>query len=245
MSRCYGILPMAGKGKRIQPIAFSKELYPVVYRGRHFAVSEFSIKAMLKARVDEIRLVINPDKLDIVKYYAKYKAPIAMYFNRSRNQPESCLFPIKTMDLEDICLYGLPDTIFQPNDGFMKLRRVLERGADVAIGLFKVEDGTKFDSVALDKKNRVLAIKPKYHPPALSQYIWGIWGAKVKALLKLKRVIDQQKPKKGEEKILGVGLGDLAKDKTLKVMGVKLSKFYLDIGTASAVLEVQQSLKDA
>jgi len=243
--RCYGILPMAGKGKRIQPIAFSKELYPVVYRGKHYAVSEFSIKAMLKAKVDEIRLVINPEKLDIVKYYAKYKAPIAMYFNKSRNQPESCLFPIKTMQSDDICLFGLPDTIFKPKDGLVKVRQALAAGADMALGLFWVEDGTKFDSVLLDNQNRVLQIKPKYHPPPLSHYIWGIWGAKVKTLWELKKVIAKQKVSKGQERILGVGLGEIAQNKKFKVVGIKLGNFYVDIGSASAALEVQQLMKEA
>jgi UTP-glucose-1-phosphate uridylyltransferase len=32
VNKIIGVLPMAGYGKRIQPIGFSKELYPIPYK---------------------------------------------------------------------------------------------------------------------------------------------------------------------------------------------------------------------
>lgn len=232
--KCYGILPMAGKGSRMQPIAFSKELYPMVYKKRHFAISEFSIRAMLKANVDEIKLVIHPDKLDIAKYYSRYNTLISIYFYQSPSLPESCLFPIKSLDDEDICLFGLPDTLFSPFDGYQKLRKQLEQGVDICLGLFKVDDASQFDSVEVDHQGRVRGVLVKKSPP-LSDWIWGIWGANVKTLKLLKKEIAKQRYKKG--RLLGKGFHSLAQNKKVIFKALKLGKEYFDIGTIDAIVK--------
>ena len=70
----WGIIPAAGQGTRIQPLAFSKELLPVGHRRtgeleRPRAVSEYLVERMLAAGVDRICMVIAPDKTDILGYY--------------------------------------------------------------------------------------------------------------------------------------------------------------------------------
>src|SRR3954467_8959405 len=70
----WGIIPAAGIGSRIQPLAFSKELLPVGSRfvdgsERPKAVSEYVVERMLAAGVTKLCFVISPGKPDIVKYY--------------------------------------------------------------------------------------------------------------------------------------------------------------------------------
>src|SRR5256885_9366798 len=70
----WGIIPAAGRGSRIQPLAFSKELLPVgscIARGqeRPRAVSEYLVERMLLAGADKICFVISPYKSDIIDYY--------------------------------------------------------------------------------------------------------------------------------------------------------------------------------
>lgn len=241
--KIYGVLPMAGKGSRIQPIGFPKELYPVVYGRRHFAVSEFSVHSMLLAGVDEIKLVVNPTKMEIAKYYSSFNhgSLVGVYFFDSPSLPESCLFPIDGMHDDDICLFGLPDTIFAPSDGYQKVREALENGADMCLGLFEVEDGSKFDSVKLDENNTVLRVKVKQSPP-LSNFIWGIWGAKVSFLKELRDVIKRQK--KAKEKLLGVGFDTLLKKKKYVCKGVHIGNQYFDIGTIDAVINAHKVIND-
>src|SRR2546421_12707625 len=70
----WGIVPAAGSGTRIQPLAFSKELLPVGSRfdggsERPRAVSEYLVERMLAGGATKICFVIAPGKSDILQYY--------------------------------------------------------------------------------------------------------------------------------------------------------------------------------
>ena len=70
----WGIIPAAGQGSRIQPLAFSKELLPVgvAHDGdaeRPCAVSEYLIERMMCAGADKLAFIVRPGKSDIVNYY--------------------------------------------------------------------------------------------------------------------------------------------------------------------------------
>src|SRR5213592_3627287 len=70
----WGIIPAAGIGSRIQPLAFSKELLPVGGRidgatERPRAVSEYLVERLLRAGADKLCFVIAPGKSDILEYY--------------------------------------------------------------------------------------------------------------------------------------------------------------------------------
>jgi dTDP-glucose pyrophosphorylase len=241
--KIIGILPMAGKGSRLQPIAFSKELYPVSFKSKHFAISEFNIRAMMKANVQEIKLVVHPTKLDIAKYYAESKYPTSIYFYSSKSLPESCLFPLNAMHDDDLCLFGLPDTLFSPADGFKKIRNELENGYDLVLGTFKVEDASKYDSVGFDPDTgKVKGIIVKKSPP-LSEWIWGIWGANVRTLKLLKKEINQQRVGRSE-KLLGVGFNSLVTNPNVKAKALCLGNHFFDIGTMDAVVKIQRVINN-
>ena len=70
----WGIVPAAGRGTRIQPLAFSKELLPVGSRRdegveRPCAVSEYLLDRMVAAGATKLCFVIAPGKSDILAYY--------------------------------------------------------------------------------------------------------------------------------------------------------------------------------
>ena len=69
----WGIIPAAGKGTRIQPLAFSKELLPVcgntngLHRPR--AVSDYLVERLVLGGVIGVLFLISPGKSDILEYY--------------------------------------------------------------------------------------------------------------------------------------------------------------------------------
>src|SRR5690349_3408986 len=72
--RMWGIVPAAGSGTRIQPLAFSKELLPVGSRldgatERPRAVSEYLVERMVIGGASKICFVIAPGKGVILEYY--------------------------------------------------------------------------------------------------------------------------------------------------------------------------------
>ena len=73
----WGIIPAAGRGSRIQPLAFSKELLPVGSRSdkgfdRPCAVSEYLIERLILGGADKICFVISAGKSDILEYYGDH-----------------------------------------------------------------------------------------------------------------------------------------------------------------------------
>src|SRR6266567_7892353 len=70
----WGIIPAAGSGTRIQPLAFSKELLPVGGRldgavERPRAISEYLVDRMMTGGANKLCFVIAPGKSDILEYY--------------------------------------------------------------------------------------------------------------------------------------------------------------------------------
>ena len=70
----WGIIPAAGRGSRIQPLAFSKELLPVGSRvdgGANAPArsANICVERMILGGADKICFVISPGKSDILEYY--------------------------------------------------------------------------------------------------------------------------------------------------------------------------------
>jgi len=170
-----GIVPAAGAGSRIQPLAFSKELLPVgsrIDRGveRPRAVSEYLVDRMILGGADRLCFVIAPGKSDILEYYGGGACSAHIAFT-VQPRPAGlcdalfCALPLARPD--DFVLIGLPDTIWFPEDGLRALG-----DAPLSFLLFPVERPELFDAVRTDRGGRVLEIQVKQPNPA-SGWIWG------------------------------------------------------------------------
>lgn len=90
----WGIVPAAGAGSRIQPLAFSKELLPVGSRlegeaERPRAVSEYLVERMVLGGADHICFVIAPGKSDILEYYGSRAVSAHISFT-VQQRPAGC-----------------------------------------------------------------------------------------------------------------------------------------------------------
>ncbi|HEX7062849.1 MAG TPA: sugar phosphate nucleotidyltransferase, partial [Woeseiaceae bacterium] len=171
----WGIIPAAGAGNRIQPLAFSKELLPVGSRiegeaERPRAVSEYLVERMLAAGATKLCFVISPGKSDILSYYDGSIGSADVVYVVQPRPAGLCdaLFRASALVAPDEpVLVGLPDTIWFPVDGFARLP-----GDHLSFLLFPVERPELFDAVLTDATGRVTEIRVKHQEPG-SSWIWG------------------------------------------------------------------------
>jgi glucose-1-phosphate thymidylyltransferase len=175
----WGIIPAAGLGSRIQPLAFSKELLPVGSRfvdgvERPKAVSEYVVERMLAAGVDKLCFIISPNKPDIVRYYgSEYVSEHGRAQVCYMVQPQAaglCDAIFRALPLvreREPVLVGLPDTVWFPLGGYGALV-----GEALSFLLFPVREPQLFDAVVCDADDRVREIQVKQEQPS-THWVWG------------------------------------------------------------------------
>jgi glucose-1-phosphate thymidylyltransferase len=170
----WGVVPAAGRGSRIQPLAFSKELLPVGSRTdgateRPCAVAEYLVERLILGGADKICFVISPGKSDILEYFGdRYdSARLAYVVQPDASGLCDAVFRAATVvgDREDVVV-GLPDTVWFPKSALGALPP-----ADLSFLLFPVEHPELFDAVVLDGE-QVKEIQVKKRN-ASSSWIWG------------------------------------------------------------------------
>jgi glucose-1-phosphate thymidylyltransferase len=171
----WGIVPAAGSGTRIQPLAFSKELLPVGSRfddgvERPRAVSEYLVERMVLGGADKIAFVIAPGKCDILQYYGNRFGDAAMMYvvqPRPGGLCDAVFRAVPFVHPSEPVIVGLPDTVWFPEDALRALP-----DDQLSFLLFPVERPEFFDAVITDDANRVREIQVK-RPNAESRWIWG------------------------------------------------------------------------
>jgi dTDP-glucose pyrophosphorylase len=171
----WGVIPAAGKGSRIQPLAFSKELLPVGSRleegtERPLAVSEYLVERMIAGGANRICFVVSPGKTDILEYYGSkiYSADVCYTVQTQPLGLCDALFHALPFIAEgEQILFGLPDTVWFPEEGFTFL-------ADGALSflLFPVDRPEFFDAVTTGDDGLVEEIQVK-HPNPSTNWVWG------------------------------------------------------------------------
>jgi glucose-1-phosphate thymidylyltransferase len=225
----WGIIPAAGAGTRIQPLAFSKELLPVGSRRdgnmeKPRAVSEYLVERMILGGSTKICFVISPGKSDIMTYYGAGLDSVHICYTVQPKPSGLCdaIFrPLPLIDPADQVLVGLPDTIWFPAGGLTKL------GNDgLSFLLFPVDHPEFFDSVQMDSKGRVQQIQVK-QANAGSKWIWGAFkmpGSVLRDLFSLWCDRDRSDEYIGTLVNAYIEAGG-------KVRGIAAGEAYVDVGT--------------
>ncbi len=171
----WGIVPAAGRGSRIQPLAFSKELLPVGSRldggnERPCAVSEYLLERMIAGGATKICFVISPGKSDILAYYGSGFGGVPTAYVVQPSSSGLCDAVFRAVPLvapDEPVLVGLPDTIWFPASGFAELPN--DR---LSFLLFPVSRPEFFDSVVCAEDGAIREIQVK-RKDAASNWIWG------------------------------------------------------------------------
>lgn len=237
----WGVIPAAGNGTRIQPLAFSKELLPLggrwEERERPRAVSEYLVERMIRGGADKICFVISPGKSDIMEYYGCGRVPdAAMAFVC---QPEAvglcdAIFraaPVIAPD--EPVLVGLPDTIWFPEDALAALP-----DDTLSFLLFPVEEPRFFDAVVTDAEGRVEEIQVK-SPQARSHWIWGAFKMPGRVFHEL-HAFWRNRPEPDEYvgTLINAWLAQGG-----EAVGVRAGDSYVDVGTLDGYRDAMQRLR--
>jgi dTDP-glucose pyrophosphorylase len=234
----WGIIPAAGMGSRIQPLAFSKELLPVgSHRNggseRPRAVSEYLIDRMIQGGVNKLCFVISPGKSDIVNYFGGDVLSATVFYAVQPRPAGLCDAIFRALPLiqpdEEVCI-GLPDTIWFPENALSQLPNGV-----LSLLLFPVEHPEHFDAVITDERNEVSEVQVK-SAHAATKWIWGALKMPGSVLAELYAIWrDTQDEYLGTLINAYLGRGGRA-------CGYKAGESYVDVGTLNGYREALRLL---
>ncbi len=225
----WGIIPAAGVGSRIQPLAFSKELLPVGSRceldiERPRAVSEYLVERMITGGATNLCFVISPGKMDIVQYFGSRIGQTHICYVVQSQPAGLCDAVFQAVPLitpREQVLVGLPDTVWFPENAFM----FLPDGA-LSFLLFHVSKPQLFDAVLTDEKDQVKEIRVKQPDPG-TQWVWGAFKLTGEILADLHRLWSTHQPR---DEYLGT-LVNAYLAQGGSALGVRHGEEYVDVGT--------------
>jgi dTDP-glucose pyrophosphorylase len=183
----WGIIPAAGIGSRIQPLAFSKELLPVGSRleagiEHPRAAGEYLVERMIRGGATKICFVISPSKSDIIEYFAGVLGDVRFAYVVQELPSGLCDAIFQALPLlapDEPVLVGLPDTIWFPDDALARLP-----DDRLSFLCFPVAEPQHFDAVLSDPAGRISEIQVK-HPAPQSHWVWGAFKLPARTLSEL------------------------------------------------------------
>ena len=237
----WGIIPAAGNGTRIQPLAFSKELLPVGSRldeggtERPRAVSEYLIERMVRGGASKICIVISPWKSDILQYYGAAVGDVDFAYVCQAGAVGLCDAIFRALPViprDEPVIVGLPDTIWFPADALQMLP-----DDRLSFLLFPVERPALFDAVVTNAQGRVEEIEVK-SAAARTNWIWGAFkmpGATLHALHAL--WIERER----RDEYIGTLVNAWLRAGG-EAWGVQAGESYVDVGTINGYREAMRLL---
>ncbi len=251
-TKLFGLIPAGGKGSRLAPFPCPKELFPIGYQDyevngkvqrRPKVVSQYLIENILRAGAQRLSIIVSEGKGDIMKYYGdghRFGTNITyLYQEEPRGMPEALMLANGWCDDADTIIFGMPDTIIEPDNAFVDLLAYHQQSnADLTLGLFKTDLPQKFGMVAIDDDNNVLYTidKPKESDLTL---MWGCacWNRSFNDLI---REHIHANENNSRENVLG-DVFNLALERKMNVKGLEIKGGqYIDIGTSD---ELDAALK--
>lgn len=240
----WGIVPAAGRGSRIQPLAFSKELLPVGSRTlndtqRPCAVSEYLLERMIRGGADKICFVIGAGKSDILEYFGGQFGGADLAYVVQPQPAGLCDAVFRARALvapSDTVAIGLPDTVWFPDHGLAALP-----DDKLSFLLFPVQRPEQFDAVVLaDDQLHVTEIRVKQPDPG-THWIWGAFKMPGAVLHEL-HCLWQQRNERDEYfgTLINAYLANGG-----EALGIRAGEAYVDVGTLQGYRAAMLMLSEA
>lgn len=186
---------------------------------------DYLVDRMRVGGCTRLRVVTRPEKEDVIAHAKQLHAEVVLGYPPSVS--ESFLAGMEGLAEEDIVLIGFPDTLWEPEDGYLPLVRAVDDGCDVALGLFRIasSDLERSDVVVFAEDGGIAGIDVKPQRPR-SEWIWGCAAGRAQTWTGLHRA---EWP--GD-------YIDLLCREGRYVCGFGLSEVWLDVGTKDALQRV-------
>lgn len=190
MTSFVGLIPAAGLGSRLAPLAYAKELLPITYvreeEGlRPIPVIEASLRQLRNAGVGKCAVIVSDRKPELLRYLGESGLDIA-FIPQPRADGLAAAAALAEFWLRDAnaCLL-LPDTVVRPADALAKLRAAFEsEKADLALGVFPTNRPLELGPVRFDSAMRVTEVQDKPAATDLANsWAMAVWGPRFTALL--------------------------------------------------------------
>jgi glucose-1-phosphate thymidylyltransferase len=258
-----GVLPVGGRGVRIEPLPCSKEIFPIGFHRadgadglRPKAVSHYLLEKMRIAGVRKAYFILRQGKWDIPSYFgdgAMVDMNLGYLMMRLPFGAPYTLDQAYSFVRHSVVVFGFPDIVFEGDDAFVKLLDRLDATeANVVLGLFPVKSPWTMDMIELGNNDEVRSIVIK--PPATDlEYGWiiAVWTSVFteflhEHLLSLQRRLGQDSttspPHQSE---LSVGhVFQAALQAGLRFQAVRFpNQSFVDIGTAQNLEKAVYDLK--
>jgi glucose-1-phosphate thymidylyltransferase len=251
MAGLVGLLPAAGLAKRLAPMPCSKEIFPVgllesktgdIVEYRPKPVGLYLIERMINAGVERVFVILNKEKWDILRYFgngSSFGVPIAYLVQESISGMPDALNQAYPWIQMDTVLFGMPDTIFEPDDSLqILLSDHRSNNADVTLGLFPTKKPERFGMVSYDQNH---FMKYTVDKPLCTElkYMWGIgcWGPVFSRFM-------MDKLKSAPSSHTEIVLGDVFQAALDEGLSVRVTLFehgeYIDIGNLDDLTHVIQ-----
>jgi glucose-1-phosphate thymidylyltransferase len=169
-----GLVPAAGRAKRLAPLPCSKELYPIGFarkgengEPRAKVVGEYLFDKFRNAHIHKAILIIRNGKWDIPAYFGDGQIvgmDLAYVVIAESCGPPDTIDRAYPFAAKKRIAFGFPDIMFGPEDVFDRLlRHQSASGCDAVLGLYPAHDTRQMDMIDLDDHGRVrdIVLKPK------------------------------------------------------------------------------------
>lgn len=257
-----GLIPAAGEAKRISPLPFSKELYPLGFTNleknntplKPKVACHYLLEKMIFAGVTNIYFVLRNGKWDIPAYLTRIRNSNMHIAYVVVDQTEGVPYTLDSaynFVRNSIVLFGFPDIIFSSRNAYKKLlSKQTEKSADIVLGLFPVDQPEKWDMVEFDQKEKInrILIKPLR---SRLKYAWiiAVWTPVFTQFLhkyidnigKKSPATSNYRIERNKELFLGEAIFKAIKEKLRVEYIVFSNDTCLDIGTPSDLIKAMRT----
>lgn len=180
-----GLMPAAGHATRMAGvIQGSKEVQQV--RGR--PVMAYLLDRFRLGGADLVRVATRPEKGDVIALAVASGAEVVT--GHPASVSASLLLAADGRPDEDIGLFGFPDTVWSPEDGFRPLVAAVENGEPIALGIFESPYPARSDVATLDAEGRLVRVEVKPAAPT-STLVWACGAVRLGVL---RTILDHEEP---------------------------------------------------